>query len=98
MDKKHRGKEERLTPGRGRRRAAAGHAQEETVGGGGEGHGTVLGSPAAAEVTGGGGRQGQAGRARLGRARRLLQGPEEALARRRDEERRGASGWRGEEP
>ena len=68
MDKKHRGKEERLTPGRGRRRAAAGHAQEETAGGGGEGHGTVLGSPAAAEVTGGGGRQGQAGCGHVGAA------------------------------
>ena len=56
MDKKHRGKEERLTAGRGRRRAAAGHAQEETAGGGSEGHGTVLGLPAATEVTGGGGR------------------------------------------
>ena len=72
MDKKHRGKEERLTPDRGRRRAAAGHAQEETAGGGGEGHGTVLGSPAAAEVTGGEGRPGQAGWACWGRARWLL--------------------------
>ena len=67
MDKKHRGKEERLTPGRGRRRAAAGHAQEETAGGGGEGHGTFLGSPAAAEVTGCGGRQGQLGSGGFGR-------------------------------
>ena len=95
MDKKHRVKEERLSPGRGRRRAAAGHTQEEMTGGGGEGHDTVLGSPAATEVTGVGGRQGQAGWAHRGRAHRLLQGPEEALARRREEERRGALGHRG---
>ena len=47
---------------------------------------------------GGGGRQGQAGWARRGRARRLLQGPEEALARRREEERRGAGGARSADP
>jgi hypothetical protein len=35
---------------------------------------------------------------RRGRARRLLQGPEEALARRREEERRGAGGARSADP
>ena len=47
---------------------------------------------------GGGGWQGQAGWARRGRARRLLQGTEEALARRREEERRGAGGARSADP
>src|SRR4051812_27236762 len=47
---------------------------------------------------GGGGRQGRAGGGRRGRARRLLQGLEGALARRREEERRGAGGARSADP
>ena len=66
------------------------------AGGGDDGHGTVLGSPAAAGETGGGGRHGPVGWARAS-------GPRSSAAARVG---RGAcsseveerSGWRGEEP